>query len=335
MTARDLSGLSGEDRLIEDYFRPIATAAGAMDLRDDAAFFTPPPGHDLVFTKDAVVAGSHFFADDPPDTIAQKALRVNLSDLAAKGAQPAGFLLALALPQVDAAWLKAFSEGLARDARDFACPLYGGDTVRTAGPLTISITAFGTLPHGAMVHREGARARDAVFVCGLVGDAALGLKLRRQPELAEAWGLDRAAAEYLVDCYRVPRPKTRLAEAVRDYATASMDVSDGLVGDLAKLCRASGVSANIEVARIPLSDAASCAIGNEPSLLDAALTGGDDYAILCAVPQEKRDAFRAAGVAARCFVHEIGHVVAGEVAPRFMARAGEPMSFASGSFSHF
>lgn len=336
MSGDDLSRMSGEDRLIAEYFRPLATAPGAMGLRDDAAFFTPPDGHDLVLTKDALVAGVHFFADDPPDTIAQKALRVNISDLAAKGAEPAGFLLALALDGTqDAAWLTEFSRGLASDAREFGCALYGGDTVKTRGPLTISITAFGTLPRGTMVHREGARVGDRVFVCGLIGDAALGLKLRREPSLAEAWGLRADEAEHLVSCYRVPKPRARLASEVRAHATASMDVSDGLVGDLAKLCRASSVSSTIDAAKVPISDAAGSALSREPSLLPLLFTGGDDYAILCTIPVDRCEAFAAAGVAARSDVHEIGVIVAGDAPPCFVGKNGKAMSFRTGSFSHF
>ena len=165
---------SAEDRLIARHFKPIARHPGALGLTDDAALLTPPAGHALVVTADAVVGGVHFFPNDPPDAIAKKALRVNLSDLAAKGAKPAGFVLTLALPKgVGDDWLKALARGLGQDAKKFDCPLLGGDTVYTPGPVTISITAFGTVPDGTMVQRSGARAGDHVVVTGTIGDAAL------------------------------------------------------------------------------------------------------------------------------------------------------------------
>src|ERR1700746_223209 len=165
---------SGEDSLIARYFRPIATDAGAFNLEDDAAIIAPS-GEDIVVTTDAIVEGVHFLPDDPPDTVARKALRVNLSDLAAKGASPAGFVLTLALRSADDAWLTAFARGLGEDAGLFGCPLLGGDTVSTPGPLTVSISAFGRVPAGKMVHRSGARPGDRVMVSGTIGDAALGL----------------------------------------------------------------------------------------------------------------------------------------------------------------
>src|SRR3954447_10418635 len=184
---------SGEDRLIARHFKPIARHPGALGLADDAALLTPPPGHALVLTADAIVGGVHFFPDDPPDAVARKALRVNLSDLAAKGAQPAGFVLTIALPKgYGDAWLKAFARGLGHDAKKFDCPLLGGDTVYTPGPVTISITAFGTVPKSTMVKRSGARIGDHVVVTGTIGDAALGLKLRKERAAARRWKLDAA-----------------------------------------------------------------------------------------------------------------------------------------------
>ena len=173
---------SGEDRLIARHFRPLATAPGALSLSDDAAFFAPPPGYEVVLKTDAIVAGVHFLPDDPPDSIGKKALRVNLSDLAAKGAAPAGCLMTLALPEaISEGWLESFAAGLKADCEQFACPLYGGDTVRTPGPVSISIFVFGLLPQGTMVRRAGAKVGHRIFVSGSVGDAALGLKLLQEP----------------------------------------------------------------------------------------------------------------------------------------------------------
>src|SRR3954470_3690645 len=246
---------STEDSLIARFFKPLATDAGAFDLTDDAAILKPS-GDDIVVTTDAIVEGVHFLANDPPDTIARKALRVNLSDLAAKGAEPAGFVLTLALRAPNDAWLAPFARGLGEDADWFRCPLLGGDTVSTPGPLMMSITAFGRVLPGRMVRRAGAEPGDRVVVTGAVGDAALGLDLLKGGALEKALANDPVARELLIDRYRVPQPRVALAQAIRDHATAAMDVSDGLAGDLAKLCAASAVSAVIDAQSVPLSDAA-------------------------------------------------------------------------------
>jgi len=326
---------SGEEALIAEYFRPLATHPGALGLIDDAALLSPPDGYDLVLTKDAVVGGVHFFVDDPPEAIARKSLRVNLSDLAAKGAAPAGFLLALALPEtVSPEWLGAFAKALGEDADAYACPLLGGDTVRSPGPLMISITAFGTLPRGTMVHRRGAEVGDHVFVTGTIGDAALGLRLRKEGHSSQAWQLEESAREHLHSRYLVPQPRNALAQAVRTDASAAMDVSDGLAGDLQKLCDASGVAAQIDVASVPLSPAARAVLHADPAAIDTILTGGDDYEILCTVAPERSAEFsRAAGIAG-VPVSEIGRMVAGQ-GTAFIALDGRPLTFARASFSHF
>jgi len=326
---------SGEERLIARYFRPLATHPGALGLTDDAATLTPPPGCDVVLKTDAVVGGIHFFADDPPELIAKKALRVNLSDLAAKGASPAGFLLSLALPEtVDANWLDAFARGLGEDARAYGCPLMGGDTDRTSGPLTVAIAAFGTLPTGSMVRRGGARPGERVIVTGTIGDAALGLQLRRDPQAAARWRLDPRQSAHLLERYLLPRPRNALALALRQHATAAMDVSDGLVGDLGKLCAVSGVRADIEIERVPLSEAARTAVAGEASLIETALTGGDDYEVVATVAPGAMAALAAAAEAAGVALTEIGTVAEGRGA-RFLDRAGNALLFKQPSFSHF
>jgi thiamine-monophosphate kinase len=325
---------SAEDRLIARYFRPLATAPGAFGLIDDAAALTPPPGCDLVLTTDGVIAGVHFFPDDPPAMVGRKALRMNLSDLAAKGARPLGFLLSVALPEgFGEAWLGAFAAALADDAAHYGCPLYGGDTDHTPGPISVSIFAFGAVPQGKMVHRSTARPGDRIVVTGTIGDAAIGLQLRRERTLARRWGLSEAAAAQLENRYLLPQPRNALAGAVLQYASAAIDVSDGLVGDLGKLRRASSVAADIDVATVPLSDAARAAIAAESALLETALTGGDDYEIVLTLAPEKLDGFRTAAAAAGVAVTEIGGVQAGE-GTRFL-HEGKALTFTRASYSHF
>ena len=332
---RNDAGISGEDRLIARHFTPLAHHPGAFGLVDDAAVLMPPPGHELVLKTDAIVGGVHFFAGDPADAVARKALRVNLSDLAAKGAKPAGFLLSLVIPRtIDDRWLTLFAHGLGADARKYGCPLFGGDTDRTPGPVTISIAAFGTLPKGTMVRRVGARKGDIVIVTGTIGDAALGLKLRHDARAARRWRLDAAMRRHLASRYLLPEPRNALAEALRRHASAAMDVSDGLMGDLGKLCRASGVGAEIEVARVPLSKAAKAALAADPALVESILTGGDDFEVVTAIPPGRLTGFRAAAKRAGVRITEIGRVVAGK-GVRFRDAKSRTLTYAHASFSHF
>ena len=334
--SNDRAAQSGEDRLIARYFAPLAKHPGAFGLADDAAALAPPVGCDLVLKADGIVAGVHFFPDDPPDTVAKKALRANLSDLAAKGARPLGFLLTLALPrEIGDAWLAPFARGLGADAEAFGCPLLGGDTDSTTGPITISIAALGAVPQGKMLRRAGASAGDRVVVTGTIGDAALGLLLRKDKAAAERWGLGLEVSNNLQQRYLVPQPRLAIAEILRAHASAAMDVSDGLAGDLAKLCRASAVNAEIEVARVPLSTGARAALAKEPALIETIITGGDDYEVLACVPADKIETLRQQASAAGVPISEIGVVAAGEGRARFLGSGGEPLVFACMSFSHF
>ena len=324
---------SGEDSLIARYFRPMATDPGAFNLDDDAAILQALGG-DLVVTTDAIVEGVHFLPDDPPDTVARKALRVNISDLAAKGASPAGFLLTLALPAAEQAWLQPFARGLGEDAAVFGCPLLGGDTVSTPGPKMISITAFGRVAAGRMVHRSGAKPGDRVVVSGTIGDAALGLAVLTRRVTATALA-DVASNALLAERYRVPQPRTALANAVRDHASAAMDVSDGLAGDLAKLCAASGVSAVIDAQSVPLSAAAAGMLARGRADIAAIVSGGDDYEILCAIPELRLAAFEQAAARAGVAVSSIGTILAGSELPRFLDSQGQALGLPRLSYSHF
>jgi thiamine-monophosphate kinase len=324
---------SGEDSLIARYFRPLATDPGAFDLNDDAATLRPS-GDDIVVTTDAIVEGVHFLPDDPSDTVARKALRVNLSDLAAKGATPAGFVLTLVLRSADEAWLRPFAAALGEDAKQFDCPLLGGDTVSTPGPLMISITAFGRVPVGKMVHRSGAKPGDRVLVTGTIGDAALGLAVLGGGKVHAAI-TDAAARDLLIGRYRVPQPRLALAEIVREYASAAMDVSDGLAGDLAKLCSVSGVSAVIDLDSIPVSDVAADLLSRGVVGMEALIAGGDDYEVLCTVADDRVEAFAQAAQRAGVALSSIGMVVAGSAAPKFLDGQGSEIVLKRRSYSHF
>lgn len=316
-----MSGRYSEDELIATLFAPLAGAA-ALGLKDDTALL-PPQESPLAITADMLVAGVHFFPDDPPALIARKALRVNLSDLAAKAATPLGFLLSLALPpDWTNAWLASFAQGLGEDARKFRAPLLGGDTTATPGPLTIAITAIGAAPR--FVARAGARPGDGVYVSGAIGDAALGLGLREDP--ASGASLSTIERDALLNRYLLPTPRLDLVDLLRGEATAAMDISDGLAGDLMKLTRASGVSARIEVAHIPLSAAGRALIVSAPPLLEIALTGGDDYEILFTAGP---------GFSPPAGIARIGEIVAGVEPPLFIGWPGDAPKPVRLSYSHF
>lgn len=271
----------GEFALIDRLLKPLAKGfPGTLDLTDDAALVGLPAGRQLVIAKDAIVAGVHFLADDPPELIAGKLLRVNLSDLAAMGADPLGYLTVLARsPGVDDAWLARFAAGLAADQRRFGCHLLGGDTVSTPGPLTLTLTILGTVPEGQALLRRGAQAGDDLWVSGTLGDAALGLRILRGLAVAE----EEAVA--LVDRYRTPQPRLDLGRSLRGIATAAIDVSDGLLADLGHILETSGVGAVVEAALVPLSPVGR----GVPGAREAALAGGDDYELLFTAPPARRE----------------------------------------------
>lgn len=257
--------------IIRRYFAPLA-GEGAFSLQDDAALVAPRPGQEMVVTTDAIAEGTDFFATDPPATIAQKALRVNLSDIAAKGAEPAFYLLNLSLPRnVTEDWLAAFADGLARDQREFGISLLGGDTGATDGPLTIAVTLFGFVPQGKMVRRSGAKPGDAVYVTGLIGEAGGGLAIFRRQDTSDTGHGELKAR------YRVPQPPVSFAPALRDMAHAAIDVSDGLIADLGHLAAASRVRITVEGEQVPLSASLRNLWGEEALL--CAVVAGDDYQI--------------------------------------------------------
>jgi thiamine-monophosphate kinase len=298
--------MSGEFDLIARYFVPLtAGAPGTFGLKNDAALLPDTDGRSVVVTADCLVSGVHFRPEDPPELVAKKALRVNLSDLAAMGAKPMGYLMTLALPKGGALpkdgalpkggalpkdgsedWLCRFCEGLAEDQARFGISLLGGDTVSTPGPLVITITAMGTTPQGRALARGTARAGDLIFVSGSLGDGALGLRVFRGevPELSDT------AAAYLRDRYLLPQPRTALGERLLndDLAHSAMDISDGLVADLGHIAEASGLGAEISVADLPLSSAAAAILETAPGMGAAVLGGGDDYELMFTLAPDRR-----------------------------------------------
>lgn len=284
MTAR------GEFGLIADLFAPLAAREpGALELADDAAVLDFPAGRQLVTTVDAIVAGVHFWPEDPPGTIARKLMRVNLSDLAAMGADPRAGFLTCAFPKgIEDAWIEAFAAGLAADVEAFSFPIAGGDTVSTPGPATFTLTALGTVPNGQAVLRSTARAGDLLAVTGTIGDGALGLMAAKEwPECPPSF---RA---FLADRYRVPQPRLEISAALRGILTACMDVSDGVVQDLTHMCRTSGVGATVELEHIPLSEATRWCLDHGLATLEQIMTGGDDYELLMALPPDALPAIEA------------------------------------------
>ncbi len=321
---------AGEFDLIDRYFRPLA-GRGSLDLRDDVALIQPGPGTDLVVTTDMVVENVDFFPDDPPEAIAARALRVNVSDLVAKGADPLAFVLALGLGlDRDEAWVGRFAAGLARDLGRYGIDLIGGDLSRSA-VTTIAITAFGRVPTGQLVGRSGARPGDVVFVSGTIGDSALGLRLRLGA-IAPPPGVDD---RHLLRRFLTPEPRFELIGAVRRHASAAMDVSDGLAADLAKLCEASGVTATVKVAEVPLSKSAQAFVTADAGLWPLILGGGEDYEILCAVPEVDAEAFAAEALRSGVRCTPIGRIENGDAAPVFLAADGMPLAIAHPGHDHF
>ena len=308
----------------------------ALSLRDDAAVLRPPEGLEIVLSCDTVIEGVHFLSEDPPKSVGHKALAVNLSDLAAKGARPYVYLLALSLPskQVAPGWLEAFASGLGALQRRSGISLAGGDTTKTPGPLSITITALGLVPHGHAALRHGAKRGDLLYVTGTIGDAHLGLRLLKQPGLAGKWKLSEEGVAFLIGRYREPEPRNAVAIPLRNLASAAIDVSDGLVGDVGKLAAVSHVGAVIEAARVPLSPSARKAVESDPALLEALLTGGDDYEIVASVPEASASSFEAEIRAKDEIVTQIGQIEERD-GTRILDEGGRTLKLSHKGFAHF
>jgi thiamine-monophosphate kinase len=306
--------VESEEALIQTYLAPLAADfPGAYDLRDDCASLKLPPGEELVVTTDAVAAGVHFLDGDGAADVAWKALAVNVSDLAAKGARPIVYLMALAFPEApEAAWLESFAKGLGEAQARFGIVLAGGDTDRRPGPLAITITAMGAVPAGAMVRRGTAKPGDRLYVSGTLGDGAAGLKLRRDRSMAEAWELDRAGMDELVARYLRPQPRLNLRHALLGFASAALDISDGLAKDAGHLAKSSSVRAVIDGAALPLSVPFRRALSAAPELFFEAVAGGDDYEVLAAVSSTNCSHYEAAALAGGVTVTQIGEITEGD-----------------------
>lgn len=308
MTNSSSDRRSGEFEIIAKYFAPLAAdSAAAHGLTDDAAFVDVGADSELVVTVDTLTEGVHFLRDDPPEMIGAKALRVNLSDLAAKGAVPAGYLLALCLPNwAGDKWIAEFAAGLAKDQSRFSVSLMGGDTTSTPGPLTISITALGRVPRGKAVHRSGAKPGDLIFVSGNIGEAGAGLALLKRG--GTSGGADEAA---LIARYRLPEPRLSVGQRLIGIASAALDVSDGLIADLNHIAEVSRVRIAVDAMRLPLSPALVRLYGDDIVERAAAATAGDDYEIAFTAPENTRDAVNQIAVETGVPITEIGHVESG------------------------
>lgn len=298
-----------ESLIIDKYLRPLAKGyGGALDLRDDAALLTVPPGEELVVTKDLILEGVHFIGNESPRLIAQKALRVNLSDLAAKGAIPFAYALGLALPDgIDEKWMAQFAAGLADDQKEFGITLMGGDTTRSRGGLAISVTAFGLVQPGKMIRRSGAKEGDLIYVTGTIGDAAIGLKVAQgKLEIKDAGVKNRYLSRYLL-----PIPRLKLFQNFGNFVTSAMDVSDGLLIDLGKLAGSSGLGAEIFASRVPVSDPTTRFIKESIIQWGDVFGGGDDYELLFTISAEHRGIVQDIASRFDLPVAEIGRIVAG------------------------
>lgn len=326
-----------EEALIATYFAPlIGTFAGAEKLQDDCAWFAPDPDRHIVLTVDAVAAGIHFLPDDPPADIAWKAVAVNVSDLIASGADPICYLLSIALPDLPSdSWMQELQKGLQDAQTHFAISLAGGDTDRRPGPLCLTVTAVGNKPRQTDLARRRASEGDLLYITGTLGDAAVGLRLRQASALASNLGLTTAQAKFLETSYLRPAPPLAAVAALRAHARATMDISDGLAKDAARMAHAAGVGMEIDASLVPRSAAFRTAEAADPQLLEqAAISGGDDYQILAAIPPAVAAAFERDARNAGVEVTQIGRVTnGGEL--RIQGPDGTPLALNSGGWDHF
>jgi thiamine-monophosphate kinase len=322
----------GEFGRIRQFFAPLA-GLGSLDLTDDAALLDCPAGYHLVVTVDQAVEGVHFLPDDPPESVAKKLLRRNLSDLAAMGATPRHYLLTSALPASRGDdWVRRFAQGLAEDQHRYGVALLGGDSTSTAGPTALTLTAVGQVASGREIRRSGAKPGDRVWVSGTIGDAFLGLKVLRGD--GDLKGLGAAHAAALANRFRLPEPRTELGPCLGGIASAMIDVSDGLIADLAHICETSGCAATVVLAKVPFSAAALTILAEEWVPADALVTGGDDYELLFTAPPEEHDEIISLARSLGLSITEIGAIAEGE-GVRLLDGAGGEIDVETGGWRHF
>lgn len=320
----------GEFGRIARFFAPLA-GPGGLGLLDDAALVDCPPGRRLVVTVDAIVEGVHYLADDPPERVAKKLLRVNLSDLAAMGARPRHYLLTTALSEaLGDDWVERFATGLAEDQLLFGVDLLGGDSVATSGPAVLTLTAIGEVTAGGEIRRSGAKPGDRVWVSGTIGDAFLGLKVL----LGFYGSLPEAAQAELVARFQLPEPRIGLGLRLAGLAHAMCDVSDGLIADLGHICEASQVGAVVMLPAVPLSAAARRLAGAEPDLPAILAAAGDDYELLFAAPPEASAAIEGLAAELGLRITAIGHIESG-AGVRLLDVSGKVVPVASPGYRHF
>jgi thiamine-monophosphate kinase len=320
----------GEFGRIRRFFAALA-GPGGLGLTDDAALIECPPGHRLVATVDQAVEGVHFLPDDPPELVAKKLLRRNLSDLAAMGATPRHYLVTSALPKSrNDDWVRRFAKGLAEDQHCFGVALLGGDSTATPGPAAFTLTAIGEVGVGREIRRGGARSGDRIWVSGTIGDAFLGLKVRR----GEYPGLAPEHRAALTARFHLPEPRTTLGPRLAGIAHAMIDVSDGLLADLGHICEVSGVGAEVRLARLPLSAAAQQIVAADPAVAAQLAAGGDDYELLFTASIEAGAAIAELATELGVAITEIGLIDTGERV-RLVDEAGQEIPVAEAGWRHF
>ncbi len=326
-----------ERDLIDTYFRPLTKGdSAALNLTDDVALLAPPEGQELVISKDLFIEGVHFLPQDSAANIGFKALATNISDMNAKAASPIGFFLGLALPESPTPdWMQEFCKSLDVLSTAFNCPLLGGDITGAKAGLSISITIMGQVERGKMVKRSTATVGDKLYVSGSVGDAVLGFQLMQEPKVQQTWDLTDEEVKFLIHRYCHPIPRGGANALLKQHASAAMDLSDGLFSDLEKLCTASEKSAEIALESIPLSEPLQKAIKVDPSLRDLALSWGDDYEILAAIPADKEPAFVKDAMFSGVTMTKIGTITEGQTKPRYLDASGQEQTITSGQFRHF
>lgn len=341
-----------EEEFITLCFKPLLKSGGStrasgnrlepLSLEDDAALLRQDENYDLILSKDILLEGQHFRNSDPPELIAKKALAVNLSDLAAKGASPLGFMLGIALPEAPTkSWSIAFSNGLREMIERYSCPLIGGDTTGSKGGLVLSVTIMGEVPKGKMIKRRGALPGDLLFISGSIGDAALGFQYLNDNPGDMSTKLPDEEFSYLISRYQSPTPRLELGALLQEVATAAMDLSDGLIKDLPKLCNASGVRAQVKTNKLPLSKPVNSyisAMTDQSAALSKLISWGDDYEILFTAPPSTRPLIEEQAIRQAIPITEIGSLKAavdGELVVSYLDRNGTSVSLPGTPFDHF